>query len=107
MKDTPLTTFLFWTLVLTIYIFSKFAPRKTKLKANAQIFLATSVAVTGGLLVLVGFGYLAYQITQWLRQARWYDFSAIDVLRNIFNSNWLENPNDWIGVHSLLQSCPA
>jgi hypothetical protein len=50
-----------------------------------------------------GFLVLFRQFFFLIKRGEWEPFSAIDLLRQGFDSIWLFNPTDWIGVYKALE----
>ena len=61
--------------------------------------LSLAVSLFSGLCVF------AWQIYEFLRFDIWHSVSLIDVLR-IAEMSWATSPNDWLGLHRILEWIP-
>jgi uncharacterized membrane protein len=111
MKDTLLSTFLIWNIVIAALITKanyKNSPNGEGYRFNYYYrFTLNSLYVFGSFLMLIGAGYFAKQVYIWLMTAVWTKYSMIDGLTNISDSSWLASPSNWIGVHQVLENTPA
>lgn len=69
-----------------------------KAKAIGILFLV--------LIVVAGFFIIGLQCFAWLRSGIWFPMSLIDGLHLISQSPWITDPQDWIGIHDLLEEAP-
>ena len=72
--------------------------------------LGESWAAAGaGASVIISLFVVLYQIYLYLKHGEWVSLSVIDGLLYLFRKNpppWLIYPDDWIGVHRLLERTP-
>jgi hypothetical protein len=50
-------------------------------------------------LALIGF-----QVYVWLRSGIWPQISVLDGMKYVSSNDWLVNPTDWTGLHSILSN---
>ena len=59
--------------------------------------------------IFVGLPVVGYQVVVYLRSGQWMKLSAIDGFKYFISRDtwsWLWSPQDWIGIHELLESTP-
>ena len=65
-----------------------------------------SIGLFGDLILLIGFGVLAYQCFLWLQNGVWTEYDLFSVFNYVFENTevhqWMINPESWIGIQKLL-----
>ena len=57
--------------------------------------------------IIVGCGIILFQTYTYLRFSIWTPVSILDMAALFYDHEWLSNPTDWHGLHSLLNTIPA
>ena len=75
------------------------------MKTKLQDFLNALAALffLGG--ILGGLGILGHQTYVWLRWGVWKEMSVMTALKWL-NLKWAAFPQDWVGLHSILEKTP-
>jgi hypothetical protein len=76
---------------------------KDKSTGEGGAIVVAGVAMASGF--LSGAGVFIYQSYMWLRFSEWQPFSAITLLKWL-NVPWAIRPEDWLGLHKLLDGLP-
>ena len=65
-----------------------------------------SIGLFGGIILLIGFGILAYQGFLWLQNGVWTEYDLFSVFNYFFENTevqqWMINPESWFGMQKLL-----
>jgi hypothetical protein len=56
-----------------------------------------------GVSLLITVGTFAYQVFLFLKQGYWTTFSATDFCAGEMKIQWCAAPNDWLGLHKVLE----
>lgn len=56
-------------------------------------------AFVGGLAVPLGL-----QVLRFLRSGEWVPFSGLDAMALFSDSTWLRSPDDWLGIHRMMDA---
>ena len=59
-----------------------------------------------GLLALAGLALLGFHTYEWARHGIWATYRVTHLFHWLGAEAWASNPQDWLGVHGVLQWCP-
>ncbi|WP_416047946.1 hypothetical protein [Cupriavidus basilensis] len=86
------------------------ADRGERFLRMADGAVATASLLIAMALFLGAIGVPLYQAYVWMKAGTWPPLSALDGIKWLAGpeawNSWLYWPEDWIGVHKILQECP-
>ena len=123
MIDSPISTYFFWVAISALFVAieinsrSFFATDKPDLwRVGLAVYgplqfvkaLPSSLLISASsILGLIDARAFGSQCFNWLHMGQWVPFTTIDALRYVSSNAWLDQPNDWIGVHKILDAVPG
>lgn len=61
----------------------------------------------GGVFVCAGLGIFGLQMYWFLQSGSWTSMSLIDLVKHASQEPWLYDPQQWVGLHWLLDKIPS